>query len=615
MKLVVNGADVEVDDRHAKTPLLWVLRDVARPARHEVRLRSRLLRGLHRADRRAQHEVVPDRDRARGRQAGHDRRGRLRPRRRRRPRRLAPRQRRAVRLLPARADAGRGRRCSSPTRPRTTRQIDAVDERQPVPLRHLSAHPGGDPRRRRHARRGRRSRIRSSRRPSSRCARLTPEELADPVHPYIRIREDGTIVAYSSQIEMGQGIHTGLATIVAEELDADFDSVRVVNAANGGGPPTATCTATPTPAARFQITGASNSTKGFWVRYRLAAAQARARLVAAAAERGTCPPTRSSSSAASCATRAASRRRSRELAARAEQLPVPDGVQPKDPSDYTADRARGTAARRRRAEDPRHHPLHDRRQRARDADRGRAAPAAVRRDGRVGRRPGGARRARGDRGRPDRGGRRRRRRDLRRRAARAARAGWSGTTPTPSGAAPPSCWPSTSGCSSRASRPWSPGTTATSTQVLADAPTVDRRDVRAAVSRARHDGAEQRGVPDARGRRARRVGEHRIARVHADVGLRGRRDRQGAGRGARHLRRRIVRPALERRARPDDRGRADRAGARLEAPDQGPVARARRSSRAAATGAMAVHRVRAGSRRGRSADRVSPADRGRSRRR
>ena len=27
MKLVVNGADVEVDDRHAKTPLLWVLRD------------------------------------------------------------------------------------------------------------------------------------------------------------------------------------------------------------------------------------------------------------------------------------------------------------------------------------------------------------------------------------------------------------------------------------------------------------------------------------------------------------------------------------------------------------------------------------------------------------
>src|SRR6202163_795583 len=28
LKLLVNGADVEVDDRHASTPLLWVLRDV-----------------------------------------------------------------------------------------------------------------------------------------------------------------------------------------------------------------------------------------------------------------------------------------------------------------------------------------------------------------------------------------------------------------------------------------------------------------------------------------------------------------------------------------------------------------------------------------------------------
>src|ERR1700739_1450881 len=28
MELMVNGAGVEVDDRHAKTPLLWVLRDV-----------------------------------------------------------------------------------------------------------------------------------------------------------------------------------------------------------------------------------------------------------------------------------------------------------------------------------------------------------------------------------------------------------------------------------------------------------------------------------------------------------------------------------------------------------------------------------------------------------
>ena len=82
---------------------------------------------------------------------------------------------------------------------------------------------------------------------------------------------------------MGQGIHTGLATIVAEELDADFDSVRVVNAANGRGP-NGDVYGNPDLGSAFQLTGASNSMKGFWVRYRLAAAQARARLVAAAAE-------------------------------------------------------------------------------------------------------------------------------------------------------------------------------------------------------------------------------------------------------------------------------------------------------------------------------------------
>jgi isoquinoline 1-oxidoreductase subunit beta len=122
----------------------------------------------------------------------------------------------------------------------------------------------------------------SSRQPESIAAQpdldvptLTLEEKSDPVHPYIRIKPDGTIVVFSSQIEMGQGVHTGLATIVAKELDADFDAIQVVNAANGtissgdvyGNPFSG----------GFQITGASTSTRGFWLRYRQVAAQARAR--------------------------------------------------------------------------------------------------------------------------------------------------------------------------------------------------------------------------------------------------------------------------------------------------------------------------------------------------
>jgi isoquinoline 1-oxidoreductase subunit beta len=104
-----------------------------------------------------------------------------------------------------------------------------VDERQPFPVRHLSAHSERDPRRRDDpCERGPPGS--SHRAAAPEPPALTDEEAADPVHPYIRIGDDGIIVVFSSQIEMGQGIHTGLATIVAEELDADFDSIRVVNA-------------------------------------------------------------------------------------------------------------------------------------------------------------------------------------------------------------------------------------------------------------------------------------------------------------------------------------------------------------------------------------------------
>ena len=162
---------------------------------------------------------------------------------------------------------------------------------------------------------------------------LTEEELADPVHPYVRIHQDGTVIAYSNQIEMGQGAHTGLATIVAEELDADFASVRVVNAANGTRPG-GDVYGTPAGGGFIQLSGASTSTVGFWARYRLAAAQARARLVAAAAEAWGVPAEEVGISSGVVSHRGGKRKGFGDLALRAAQLPVPDGVQPKDPGQY-----------------------------------------------------------------------------------------------------------------------------------------------------------------------------------------------------------------------------------------------------------------------------------------
>ena len=332
MKLVVNGAEVEVDDRHAKTPLLWVLRDVlGLPgtkfgcgagfcAACTVLLDGRNTKSCQTATEQAVEKSITTIEGAAGPvvdavrdawhrgnvvQCGYCQPGQT----------LA-----AVSLLesnPAPDDAKidqwmSGNLCRCGTYPRIRAAIHkaagtlaAGDDPGPlVAPPELEVH------------------------------RLTPGELADPVHPYIRIHEDGTIVAYSSQIEMGQGIHTGLATIVAEELDAEFDSVVVVNAANGGGPPKDVY-GNPDAGGALQITGASNSTKGFWIRYRTVAAQARARLAAAAAELWDVPVDEVTFERGVVRHASGQEATFGELAARAERLPVPDGVEPKDISDYT----------------------------------------------------------------------------------------------------------------------------------------------------------------------------------------------------------------------------------------------------------------------------------------
>src|SRR5262245_27263202 len=44
---------------------------------------------------------------------------------------------------------------------------------------------------------------------------------------FVRIDPDSTVTIIAKHIEFGQGTYTGLATILAEELDADWAQVRV----------------------------------------------------------------------------------------------------------------------------------------------------------------------------------------------------------------------------------------------------------------------------------------------------------------------------------------------------------------------------------------------------
>jgi isoquinoline 1-oxidoreductase subunit beta len=94
---------------------------------------------------------------------------------------------------------------------------------------------------------------------------------------FIRIDKAGVTTLVMPQVEMGQGIYTAVAMILAEELDADFARVVLEHA-----PPNDKLYGNPT--FGLQVTGNSNSVRAFWMPLRKAGAQARAMLVGAAAQ-------------------------------------------------------------------------------------------------------------------------------------------------------------------------------------------------------------------------------------------------------------------------------------------------------------------------------------------
>jgi isoquinoline 1-oxidoreductase subunit beta len=94
---------------------------------------------------------------------------------------------------------------------------------------------------------------------------------------FIRIDRNNNITLIMPQVEMGQGVYTAVAMILAEELDAAFDQV-ILEAA----PPNDKLYGNPT--FGIQVTGNSNSIRAFWMPLRKAGAGARAILVQAASQ-------------------------------------------------------------------------------------------------------------------------------------------------------------------------------------------------------------------------------------------------------------------------------------------------------------------------------------------
>ena len=146
---------------------------------------------------------------------------------------------------------------------------------------------------------------------------------------FVRIGTDNSITIISKHIEMGQGSYTGLATVIADELDADWAQVRVESA-----PADATRYAN-LAFGKIQGTGGSSAIANSWPQLRDAGAKARAMLLTAASNEWHVPVGELTVDK-SVIVHAASKRQATfgSLVKKASALPVPQTVQLKDPKDF-----------------------------------------------------------------------------------------------------------------------------------------------------------------------------------------------------------------------------------------------------------------------------------------
>jgi isoquinoline 1-oxidoreductase beta subunit len=158
---------------------------------------------------------------------------------------------------------------------------------------------------------------------------------------FVRISPEDVITVVVNKSEMGQGVHTSLAMLVAEELDCDWSRVRVE--------PAPVEPEYDDPNMGEYRTDGSTSIMSSWTPFRRAGALARALLVAAAAEAWRVDARQLRTGSGRVSHDASGRSASYgELAARAAALPIPAHVTLKNAGDF---KVIGTDVRRIEGED------------------------------------------------------------------------------------------------------------------------------------------------------------------------------------------------------------------------------------------------------------------------
>jgi isoquinoline 1-oxidoreductase beta subunit len=110
----------------------------------------------------------------------------------------------------------------------------------------------------------------------------SPETAGFKPNAWLIVHPDEKVTIFVNKSEMGQGVATGMPTIVADELDIPMENVLIEFA------PAAAVYADP--GFHLQMTGGSTSTASMWMPLRTAGASARAMLVAAAAKQWNVDP-------------------------------------------------------------------------------------------------------------------------------------------------------------------------------------------------------------------------------------------------------------------------------------------------------------------------------------
>jgi isoquinoline 1-oxidoreductase subunit beta len=166
--------------------------------------------------------------------------------------------------------------------------------------------------------------------PTGRITSAQAAETASPFQGYLRISPENTVTVIAAHMEMGQGVYTGAATLVAEELDADWSQMK----AEGGAGNTKLYGNLAWGGA-MQGTGGSTATTSSFERYRKAGAMARAMLVAAAAKQWNVPAAEITVSKGELSHSSGKKATFGALAEAAAAETPPAEVKLKDPADWT----------------------------------------------------------------------------------------------------------------------------------------------------------------------------------------------------------------------------------------------------------------------------------------